>query len=1320
MACPPRDAFQIGWICALPIEAAAAKEMLDENFGTLDAQDPADTNAYTLGRIGKHYVVIACLPGGQYGTTSATTVANHMVRTFSKSLRIGLMVGVAGAIPSDSHDIRLGDVVISCPEGTSGGVIQYDMGKIGTKGEFHRTGSLNSPPRSLLTALNLMRAAELTDDPLYPGYILKSTERNERTRQTFGQPGAKQDRLFKPEYDHPEHALECDTCLAEWEEARTERGGIAPKPHYGIIASGNTVIKDAETREKLRLRTGALCFEMEAAGLMMDFPCIVIRGISLAAASYAKELLGYVPTGLVLQEQLVVNMYKYREEELKQEVEGIHLRLTQAQDQREQHHYEKMTRNLKDQQRKCHQVFKVVNYSEQKDINPIPAEGTCEWALNSSEYLRWTASDRNELLWVSADPGCGKSVLARSIIDSYVRESTPAVTICYFFFKDNESQNNLAAALCSLLHQLFSQRPDLLYQALPSWEMNGQALQNEPNELWRIFIAATSSDAPVHTICILDALDECCDIDQDRLTQNLKSFYHACQPTQDFQSSFLKFLVTSRPYNQIRNHFQSLENFSYLHLKGEEENDQIHHEIDLVVKARTKELAKAALLSRESQQGLQQQLLRMEHRTYLWLHLAFDDIRSTFENSLWPAEESIRMIPSSVDKAYEKILSRVPSGQLSTVKKIFQIIIAAREPLTTSQLAMALGISIRPGSQSAAEAMIDPVENLCGLFVFVNNSKVYLIHQTAREYLMKGLAASHPLSCSLQGAEEQMAHVCLQYLSVQEFDSTDPNKYIGVADLLDYAALYWANHVRLMSSAAELEVKDLLDRVYDTTTNRFLLWFSKFWRIVWGRNEPLPKLTPMHIAALNGHRNVVARLLGEGQVNPNVADSTGSYPLTYASFMGHDETVAIIIEHGGDVDAQGGRYGGPLLAACYGGRENTVRILLSYGADFNAEYENQHSALHIASRSGYGKIVQMLLEYGADPNAKNFLCDTNLLGRAFVLADTSMMHMLLMHGADPNFSFGSNRVLHIACHQGHEEIVQMLLDFGADVNAKDRNSNSALATACRLGSKNVVQILLDSGSDVNAKDKNGSSVLHEACIAGSETIVQMLLNSGSDVNARDETDTSVLQTAFLGENHSILHLLCKHVPDVNRIYGVRRVLGWACLKNREKTVQMLFDYGLKLSRQAYQEALNDACLGGHDNTVRALLEYGNPKPKNYNKVLKFACVAGHEKIVQDLLEHRNIKPEVCTKFLRAACSGGHDNFVQIFLTHGVTVNGKIGYCGHFELTLARREGHQKIVQMLLEHGAGTCGTCQSRTIQFSLLHALLIFVPFGAFWLIFF
>lgn len=323
MARPPQDAFQIGWICALPIEAAAAAEMLDEEFGILEEQDAADSNTYTLGRIGQHHVVIACLPGGQYGTTSASTVAINMLRTFSKSLRIGLMVGVGGGIPSDDHDIRLGDIVISYPQDTCGGVIQYDMGKIVTGGKFEHIGSLKSPPKALLTAVNTMRAAGLRDDPKYPEYLQKGIARTSRTRKNFGQPNSQTDRLFQTKYDHPLGKSNCDECPVDWEETRDSREDNYPQPHYGIIASGNKVIKHGLTRESLRLGTQALCFEMEAAGLMLDFPCIVIRGIcdysdshknkawqgyaALTAAAFAKELLGYVPSGLVSQENLIID-----------------------------------------------------------------------------------------------------------------------------------------------------------------------------------------------------------------------------------------------------------------------------------------------------------------------------------------------------------------------------------------------------------------------------------------------------------------------------------------------------------------------------------------------------------------------------------------------------------------------------------------------------------------------------------------------------------------------------------------------------------------------------------------------------------------------------------------------------------------------------------------------------------------------------------------------------------------------------------------------------------------------------------------------------
>ena len=88
--------YQIGWICALNVEAAAAILMLDENFGNLQEQEKTDTNVYTLGRIGRHYVVIARLPEGQYGTNLNTPVTNNMMRNCSDSLCIGVMACIGG------------------------------------------------------------------------------------------------------------------------------------------------------------------------------------------------------------------------------------------------------------------------------------------------------------------------------------------------------------------------------------------------------------------------------------------------------------------------------------------------------------------------------------------------------------------------------------------------------------------------------------------------------------------------------------------------------------------------------------------------------------------------------------------------------------------------------------------------------------------------------------------------------------------------------------------------------------------------------------------------------------------------------------------------------------------------------------------------------------------------------------------------------------------------------------------------------------------------------------------------------------------------
>ena len=140
--------YTVGWVCALPLEMAVAKAMLDETHPDLPTSSN-DQNTYVLGRIGAHNVVIACLPSGVYGTTSAATVAIQMLSTF-RSIRFGLMVGIGGGVPGQDADIRLGDVVVIKPTGDFGGVVQYDFGKTVSQGVFERTGRLNRPPQILL------------------------------------------------------------------------------------------------------------------------------------------------------------------------------------------------------------------------------------------------------------------------------------------------------------------------------------------------------------------------------------------------------------------------------------------------------------------------------------------------------------------------------------------------------------------------------------------------------------------------------------------------------------------------------------------------------------------------------------------------------------------------------------------------------------------------------------------------------------------------------------------------------------------------------------------------------------------------------------------------------------------------------------------------------------------------------------------------------------------------------------------------------------------------------------------------------------------
>ncbi|KAF4462855.1 purine and uridine phosphorylase [Fusarium albosuccineum] len=274
--------YTVGWVCALPIELAAAQEMLDDEHEDLLHDDHNDTNLYSLGRIGDHNVVIVCLPSGQVGNNCAAAIAVQMRARFT-SIRFGLMVGIGGGVPSAQTDIRLGDVVVSQPEKQHGGVVQYDAGK-STPSGFQRTGALNAPPTVLLNALSKFRANRHRGR----GSIEKHLS-SFRHGSAFSRDNAGTDVLFESSYDHVQ-GENCDKCNVDQQMKRIPRKSADLVVHYGTIASGNRVMRDGAMRDKVSTELGGvLCFEMEAAGLMNSFPCLIIRGICDYADSHKNK-----------------------------------------------------------------------------------------------------------------------------------------------------------------------------------------------------------------------------------------------------------------------------------------------------------------------------------------------------------------------------------------------------------------------------------------------------------------------------------------------------------------------------------------------------------------------------------------------------------------------------------------------------------------------------------------------------------------------------------------------------------------------------------------------------------------------------------------------------------------------------------------------------------------------------------------------------------------------------------------------------------------------------------------------------------------------
>ena len=721
------------------------------------------------------------------------------------------------------------------------------------------------------------------------------------------------------------------------------------------------------------------------------------------------------------------------------------------------------------EERECHQFFRLTDtskpdaktegrsgYEEYKNRVESRVEGTCQWFLDQENFKHWLKEDSG-LLLVTADPGCGKSVLAKYLIDSELPSHTrePAA-ICYFFFKD-QIQSDIHHALCALLHQLFSQRPSLIRHAIKARNENGPELMHIPEKLWEILQNASRDDEAGQVICVLDALDECDESHRETLTTLLKTHFHLNPSTR----GKLKMLLTSRPYERVTSGFDELaELFPNMRIPGEDESPRIAEEINAVIKHRVRKFQQKRRLKEGSLDYLEKRLMQIEHRTYLWLYLVFGYL----ENHLvkWTEKamqkEVFDNVPVSFDNAYERILEK--SRDKEKAMKIFNILLTAFRPLTLGE--MQIAFEIDRTSSSLSDLDLEDVDQFekslreyCGLFVSINSGKVYFLHQTAREFLLPKMQSEDSNcaldsneyvfrhSISIQQAHSLLAESCMAYVKFPDWpkekknddkESTDwdmGDQHANEHSFLDYASTYWAIHLRQAGDIVDEAIQHGSLELCNIRSKSFYPWFRVHWEQM-HRYEVYPKMSSLTVASYFGLEFVVRLLLMKNEVDPDSQDEDGRTPLLWAAENGREAVVKLLLETGRvDVDSKSKSGWTPLLWAARNGHEAVVKLLLETDSvDVDSKSEYGQTPLSWAAGNGHEAVVKLLLETGrVDVDSKDSKYGQTPLSLAAGNGREAVVKLLLETGrvdVDSKDSEYGWTPLWLAAGNGHEAVVKLL------------------------------------------------------------------------------------------------------------------------------------------------------------------------------------------------------------------------------------------------------------------------------------------------------
>lgn len=871
--------------------------------------------------------------------------------------------------------------------------------------------------------------------------------------------------------------------------------------------------------------------------------------------------------------------------------------------------------------------MKLLNESDNAKIPempPKPAQGTCHWIHSHPMFNLWLEKSESALLWLTGNPGCGKTILSFSLAQYFLNAKQPPNVLVYLC-QNKTNQTNGKAVLISLIFQLINQHRSLIQYVRKVFDLQGSSMIQSFSSLWGIFLRILG-DRKIRSVCIiLDALDEC---EADSCHQLLQSISDLLSDTlYSMQREFkVKFLVTSRPYLHQSYINTSLSGQSQITIDDRQAG--YTNDIRQFIHERVNEISLKRGYGDEIKNFLVQTITLKADHTFLWIHFVLLSIEKSLLTSKSELQKILARTPKDLEQMYLRYLSTIPSQHHENASLLLRILLGSCRPLSLDEMNIAFTLDTSHHSsqdvmEDSQNAITHTLQGILGPLVRISWPNVSLIHQSAKEFLLGRDSSENIIfpamgKLNVRSSALQMAYTCIRYLHLDDFkidffgpteshdgsaprtpddilespasdfisdlwdtDQYNLNTFFGGPDTLypdicvsmtakykfyNYAALYWAEHFARCEEEAPHDLRVAARSLLDISEGNCRNWL-RFYRtqLADSTDDDIIDNSPLGLASQFNLQATLKDLLGYGQPSQAVMNRS----LYWASRLGHSGIIDILLGAGAEPNSQELEGQTALaVAADYDNLSCVIRLLSDKRTDINAPGRKGRTALSYACGSGCGDIVQELLAQGN--------CNANYVDYL---------------GATPFFW---------AVEGEHLSIISTLVrKADININHKDKKGRTAFSWAAGNGGVGTLKYLLKiKGLDANIKDKNGKAPLLWAAGKGYADCIEVLLKSKHVDNMTiDNDERNALSWASEGGHYRVLRKILEQDNlgvDNEDISGWTPLM-WAIQNDSPEAVGALVDTGLlQIDRPDHggRTALSWAIEYGHLRVVEALLHAG--------------------------------------------------------------------------------------------------------------------------------